>query len=82
MSDSATLSRLTPLLRDVFNDDGLIATPDLQSSDVREWDSLGQIRLFFEIEREFSVRFSSTEINSLKSVGEIADVIERKIAGS
>jgi acyl carrier protein len=82
MSDSSTLSRLTPLLRETFNDELLVATPELKASDVREWDSIGQVRLFFEIEREFSVRFSSTEINSLKTVGQIADAIEMKIAGS
>ncbi|GFE91898.1 hypothetical protein GCM10011488_68520 [Steroidobacter agaridevorans] len=82
MCDNATLSRLTPLLREVFENNGLVATPDLQSSDVQGWDSLGQVRLFFEIEREFSIRFSSTEINSLRNVGQIADVIESKMAGS
>ena len=82
MNDTAILMKLTPLLRTVFNDDSLTATPELTASEVRDWDSLGQIRLFFEVERVFSVRFSPTEVSSAKSVGQIADLIATKTAAT
>jgi acyl carrier protein len=82
MSDGTTFSRLTPLLREVFNDEQLVATADLTSKDVRDWDSLGQVRLFFEIEREFSIRFTSTEISALRTMGQIAEAIQKKTEGS
>ena len=78
MSDQSTLDRLTNILREVFDDDTLVATADLTARKVNGWDSLGNVRLFVEIERIFAVRFSATEISSLKNVGQLADCIELK----
>ena len=79
MTNLAILDRLTPLLREIFDDDGLVATPELMAHQVRGWDSLGSVRVFLEIEQVFLVRFSATEISSLRNVGEIADLIEKKV---
>lgn len=78
MSDVSIFERLTPLLRDVFDDDDLVARPELTAHTVDGWDSLGNVRLFLEIEKAFSVRFSATEITSLRNVGQLADLIEKK----
>ena len=67
--------RLTPLLRTVFDNEELVATPDLSAQRVSGWDSLGNIRLFLEIEQEFGVRFTSVEITSLQNIGELADLL-------
>lgn len=78
MADKSVLDRLTPLLRDVFDNDDLVATPELTAKAVEGWDSLGNVRLFLEIEKAFAVRFSATEITSLKNVGQLAELIEKK----
>ncbi len=78
MPETSVLDRLTTVLRDVFDNDELVATPDLTAHKVDGWDSLGNIRLFIEIERVFSIRFSAMETTSLKNVGELAAVIEKK----
>jgi acyl carrier protein len=78
MSNTPVLERLTPLLRDVFDNDDLVATRELTAKSVDGWDSLGNVRLFLEIEKTFAVRFSATEITSLKNVGQLADLIEKK----
>jgi acyl carrier protein len=62
----------------VFDNDEVVATPDLTAQKVDGWDSLGNIRLFLEIERVFSIRFSAMETTSLKNVGELVAVIEKK----
>ena len=79
MADAATYAKLTPLLRDVFDDDGLVAVPDLTADKVSEWDSLGNIRLFLEIEKELSLHFSTREMTSPRNVGELAELIEQKM---
>lgn len=81
MTDVAILNRLTPLLRDVFDNDDLVATPELTARAVDGWDSLGNVRLFLEIERAFSIRFSATEIASLKNVGQLVELIGKKAHG-
>jgi acyl carrier protein len=78
MSGTAIYQKLTSVLRDVFDDDELVATPDLTAHKVTGWDSLGNVRFFVELEREFAVRFSASEISSLKNVGQLAALIERK----
>jgi len=79
MADAATFEKLTLVLRDVFDDDNLIATADLTARKVKGWDSLGNVRLFLEVEQAFVVRFSATEISSLKNVGQLAELIEEKV---
>jgi acyl carrier protein len=70
--------RLTVILRDVFDADDIVATPDLTAQKVPGWDSLGNVRLFLEVEKAFSVRFSAPEIASLKNVGQFVVLIEQK----
>jgi len=79
MTDSSVFERLTSLLRNVFDNDDLLATPELTARQVNGWDSLGNVRLFIEVEREFSVRFSATEISSLKNIGHLAALIDKKL---
>jgi acyl carrier protein len=80
MTEASILERLTPVLREVFDNDELVATAELTARQVPGWDSLGHVRLFVEIERAFGMRFSATEIGSLKNVGQLAQLIARKAA--
>ena len=79
MTVAPIFDRLTLLLRDVFDNDELVATPELTAHDVAGRDSLGNVRLFIEVEREFSLRFSAIEIPALRNVGNLANIIERKL---
>lgn len=78
MAEAPVLDKLTSILRDVFDSDELVATPELTAQKVEGWDSLGNVRLFLEIERVFSIRFSAVETTALKNVGELVAVIEKK----
>lgn len=80
MASTTTFDKLTQVLRDIFENENLTATPELTARMVDGWDSLGNVRLFVELEQAFGVRFSATEISSLKNVGQLAELIERKIA--
>jgi acyl carrier protein len=78
MADASIEAKLTAVLRDVFDNDDLVATPALTAKQVDGWDSLGNVRLFLELEKVFGMRFSATEISSLKNVGELMTLIETK----
>lgn len=75
-----TYLRLTEILRDVFDNDDVTATPELTAPQVEGWDSMGNVRLFLALEMAFGVRFGSGEIVGMKNVGELAQLIERKRA--
>lgn len=78
MTNAEIFDRLTTVLRDVFDDDALVATSQLTAHQVSGWDSLGHVRLMIEIEKTFRLRFSAAEISSLKNVGELAELVSRK----
>ncbi len=71
-------SKITGILRDVFDDDDLVATEKLSASDVPGWDSLAHVRFMLAIERAFSIAFSASEISSFKNVGDLAKAISAK----
>ncbi len=73
-------SKLTEIFRDTFDDDDIVATAELTANEVEEWDSLSHIRVIVAIEEAFDIRFAITEITELKNVGEMAALIESKIA--
>ena len=76
MVNPSTFDKLTQVFRDIFDNEELVATPELTAQKVQGWDSLGNVRLFIELERVFGVRFSATEISSLKNVGQLAELLK------
>ena len=73
------LSELEPIFRDVLDDPGLHLTRQSNASNVRGWDSLAHINLISAIEQQFAIRFALGELEELKNVGEMIDLIEQKL---
>ncbi len=78
MEKAEVYSKLSGVFRDVFDEDDLALTPQTTADDVDGWDSLSHIRLVLAVSKAFGVKFSASEIGSLKNVGEFADLIEKK----
>jgi acyl carrier protein len=71
-------------LQEVF--DGVFLEPvqvtaALTAKDVPEWDSLLHVSLVLAIESAFKVRFRVGEVEGTRNVGELAALIERRLAG-
>ena len=81
MSQANILERLQPIFRDVFDDEDITVRPETTAEDVEGWDSLMHVSLMINIERAFGVRFSTTEVASMTNVGELARLLEQRIAG-
>ena len=80
MSTDAIYAKLTDIFHDVFDDEGIIVTPQLTADDVDEWDSLTHIRLVVAVEKKFGLKFSAAEVGRLKNVGEFVSLIQSKAA--
>jgi len=78
MSRDDVYDALTEILRDVFDNQRVVATPDLSAKDVPEWDSFNHINIVAAAELRFNVKFRTSEIEGLRNVGEFAALIERK----
>jgi acyl carrier protein len=75
-----TLDRLQSVFRDTFNNDRLVLRLETTAGEVEGWDSLMHIDLIVAIEREFKMRFTTAEVTSLKNVGDLAALVEKKRA--
>jgi acyl carrier protein len=80
MENNEIVSRLTPIFRDVFNDDALVVSEGMTAADVPAWDSLSNINMIIAVERAFGVKFSIKDVRALKNVGELLALIKRKAA--
>ncbi len=78
MEEPVVYEKLTTVFRDVFGEDDLVLTPGMTADDVDGWDSLSHIRLVLAVSRAFGVKFSASEVGSLKNVGEFASLIQTK----
>jgi acyl carrier protein len=78
MDDSEIYARLTEIIADFFDDDSITATPVLSAKDVDGWDSLAHIRLMLTVERAFKVKFSTSEIGKMETVGDLVALIKAR----
>ena len=74
----STYDQLTEIFQDVFDNDEIVATPELTAADVDEWDSLSHIRIIVAVEDAFNIKFSISEISELQNVGQMAALVEGK----
>ena len=71
---------LTPLFRDIFDDETLVLTPELTAASVAEWDSFNHINLIVAVEARLKIKFQTAELESMNTVGRMVELIEKKLA--
>lgn len=74
--------RMTEIFRDLFDDDAIELRRDTTADDIEDWDSVTHVELLVEIERAFGIRFNTGEVAGLENVGEMVDLIEKRVAGA
>jgi acyl carrier protein len=80
MQQRQIYEQLTEIFHDLFDDDTIVLTPALTASDVPEWDSFNHINLIVAVESHFKIKFQTAELESMNTVGHLADLIEKKLA--
>ena len=81
MTEAEIYAGLTEIFHDVFDDDTIVLRPEMTADDLDEWDSHNHISIIVAAEVHFGVKFQTTEIEGLRNVGELAQCVERKLAG-
>lgn len=79
MSREEIFEKVQEIFRDVFDDEELIISDKTNSDEIEDWDSLEHISLIVSMEKEFSMKFDIKEVNKLENVGEMIDLIKRKM---
>ena len=80
MQQEDIYAQLTPIFHDLFDDDTIVLSPGLTAADVPEWDSFNHINLIVAIESRFGIKFQTAELESIHTVGHLADIIQTKLA--
>lgn len=74
-----TLEMLTPVFREVFDDETIELRRETTADDIDMWDSLTHMNLVIAVELKFKIKFALGELQTLKNVGGMLDLINKKI---
>ncbi|MGV6802472.1 MAG: acyl carrier protein [bacterium] len=79
MTNSDIIDKISQLLADILDNESIQLTEKTSADQVEDWDSVNHVRLLIALEREFQFEFDMEELDGLKNVGALADVINRKL---
>lgn len=79
MDKSQVLKEMNDIIIDVLDEDSIVLTRDTVADDVEDWDSLTNIQLIVAIEKHFNMKFTFSEVQNFKNVGEMCDCVAEKI---
>ena len=74
--------KILEIFREVFNNPELEVTETTTAADVDGWDSFNHLNLIMSLEESYSVSFSTVEIGQMAHVGNLVQLLEKKISAS
>jgi acyl carrier protein len=66
---------LNEIFRDILDDDLIDLKPETTAQDVEGWDSLANVQIMLNVERQFGIRLSAGKIAELRNVGDLVATI-------
>jgi acyl carrier protein len=79
MERNELADKLAVIFRKVFNNAEIVITDELTANDVANWDSLSHMILIGEVEKALGISFKLKELNKMKNVGNMMDIILSKL---
>ena len=79
MTREEVFQKLNKVFQDIFDDDSILVRDETTAADIEDWDSLEHINLMVAIEKNFGMKFNMAEVTGLKNVGEMVDVILKRL---
>tara|TARA_B100000242_G_scaffold294035_1_gene274328 strand:- start:2201 stop:2458 length:258 start_codon:yes stop_codon:yes gene_type:complete len=76
---STILSCLSEIVADILGIDDIQLAESMTASDVEGWDSMSHTRILYECELKWSIRLTLQELSSLKTIGDLLNVLYKKI---
>jgi acyl carrier protein len=80
MDELAIKNKLEKIFREVFDDEEICINDEMTADDIEEWDSLMHIHLLIAIEKDFDVRFSTSDTMSISNVGWFIKLLKNKLS--
>lgn len=73
-----TTEKIRKICADVFRLKPSDISGSMSKENTPEWDSLNNLMLLTEIEKEYKIKFSAKEINKIKSLEDIETILKEK----
>lgn len=80
MTEPELYAELNTIFRRVLGDEAIELAETTTADDVDGWDSMNHIMIVVELEKRFGVKFHAAEMEELKNVGELMDLLHRKLS--
>ena len=75
MTKDIILEKLNQIFKEVFEDQSIVISYSSSATDIEEWDSINNIQIIIAVEKEFKIRFRSSEIRGWSNVDQMCDAI-------
>ena len=79
VSAATILDTITDTMRELFEDDSLKVTPVLSRDNEERWDSMNHLNIIFALEAKFGIRFGVTDVESIRTVGDLIAIVQEKL---
>lgn len=80
MNKNEIYERLNNVFRDLFDDESITVNESTTADDIEDWDSLEHINLIVAVEQEFNIKFNMGEVTTMKNVGDMVDIIIKRMS--
>ena len=70
------LDKVIVLIEKILNVSSGMVTPDTEIGELPEWDSLHNVQIMAELEKQFGVKITPEMVMDLETVADIADLME------
>lgn len=79
MDRQLIMKRVQSVFQDVFDDPSLVIGEETHAGMIGDWDSLAHVNLVSAVELDLGVSFPLAELEALRNVGDMIDLIEKKL---
>ena len=80
LTEGAVFATLLPIFREVLDDSDIELTRNSNALNLPNWDSIAHLEIMELVQRRSKVRFTLADLEKLKTVGDLVDLILSKSA--
>jgi acyl carrier protein len=80
LNEETVLAGLQPIFEEVLDEPDIELTRGSNATNTPNWDSLAHLEIIEVVQRRFKVKFSLTDLQKLKNVGDLIDLVLEKSA--
>jgi acyl carrier protein len=78
LTADTVLAGLQPIFEDVLDEPDLELNRDSNALNTPNWDSLAHLEIIEMVQRRFKVKFGLSDLQKLKTVGDLVDLVLEK----